>query len=85
MNLLLREEQEVPYQVSTLPSKTSLTKGVAPNSSHLPDEFMMEQLASLPWKRYGIIPSRPIIAHADMVSLFRAFISLRLLNSRNGP
>ena len=39
-------------------------KGV---KSGMPDLEMMRNLSSLHWKRYGILPSRGVLAHADMV------------------
>ena len=35
------------------------------------DEELLIRLGSLAWTRYGIIPSRPILAHADMVIKFK--------------
>jgi hypothetical protein len=35
------------------------------------DEDLLFRLGNLPWNRYGIIPSRPIVAHADMVNKFK--------------
>ncbi|KAJ3325880.1 hypothetical protein HDV06_002265 [Boothiomyces sp. JEL0866] len=31
------------------------------------NDKIMQQLMQLPWERYGIVPSRPLIAHADMI------------------
>jgi hypothetical protein len=35
------------------------------------EDRLLQQLACLPWERYGIIPSRAILAHADMVNKFK--------------
>ncbi|KAJ3277174.1 hypothetical protein HDV01_000226 [Terramyces sp. JEL0728] len=37
------------------------------------DEKIMHELMQLPWERYGIVPSRPLIAHADMIIKFKSW------------
>ena len=64
--IILTLIQDVADEKCQLPGLSSNIQ----DENSLPDELMMEQLSSLPWKRFGIIPSRPVIAHADMVFLY---------------
>lgn len=46
----------------------TIEKDILPGvSSEMPDVEMMDKLCALPWTRYGILPSRGVLAHADMV------------------